>query len=594
MATARKRKTDILLQTKPTLHAPQTQFQGSYFKHLARHKYVRLVVMLMLIVIGIVISVQLLYPRDVGLPFANINGTSLAFKSHDEMAKVTTDSFAASKLKLTIGTDKTVEYSLKSAGAEANTEAMIDELSDYPLWRRLIPGSLVWPFRTVTKADVYYNTQQLKVFSEARSKDLSFPPQNAHLTIEDGRLKATNARRGSQISSEQLANVITHTTVLLGQITTIDIPAKRMAADRSEKDLAKVRGEAEAALAHTITIKAEGKEFQPNKNELASWILLSTDNKGDVTLSVDKEKIKAYIGSLNDQVGTPAGQTNITIVDGREAGRTTGAPGRAIDADALADQLIGRLLAPPQTIEVTAGFKDVQPSVIFNSKYTTTQAGLQAYIDDVARSKNMRISIQQLDGEKWSANARANESIPSGSTFKLFVALVLFDKMDKGEIHWEDPILDTNVAGCFERMTVASTNPCAEKWIAEFGRQYINDFIYARGFSNGTTFVTSDAVRTTAADLTKFMIGLNDGTLIGGAHRDRLLDSLGRHPYRYGIPTGSKGIVHDKVGFLWDYVHDTAIVQHPRGTYVMTIMTKGQSYAAIAATTRDIERIMYP
>jgi len=90
------------------------------------------------------------------------------------------------------------------------------------------------------------------------------------------------------------------------------------------------------------------------------------------------------------------------------------------------------------------------------------------------------------------------------------------------------------------------------------------------------------------------MLGLNDGSIIGGGYRDRLLHSLSVHPYRYGIPTGSGGEVWDKVGFLWDYVHDTAIVKHPRGTYVMTIMTKGQSYATIASLTREIERIMYP
>ena len=90
------------------------------------------------------------------------------------------------------------------------------------------------------------------------------------------------------------------------------------------------------------------------------------------------------------------------------------------------------------------------------------------------------------------------------------------------------------------------------------------------------------------------MIGLERGTLIGGAQRERLLSSLSRHPYRYGIPAGSKGKVWDKVEFVWDYVNDTAIVHHPRGTYVMTILTRGQSYGAIAAMTRDIERIMYP
>ena len=93
------------------------------------------------------------------------------------------------------------------------------------------------------------------------------------------------------------------------------------------------------------------------------------------------------------------------------------------------------------------------------------------------------------------------------------------------------------------------------------------------------------------------MIGLNNGTLVSGANRDRLLNNLSRHPYKYGIATGSvvaSDKVYDKVGFLWDYIHDTAIVTHPRGTYILTIMTKGQSYAAIANVTREIERIMYP
>lgn len=548
------------------------------------------------VVLAVIIAVQLAYPIGRGLPLARVGETSVALASHDAMAKSITDAFAASKLELTIGSDKSVQYPLRLAGAEPNTEAMIARLSDYPLWQRLIPGSLLLPSHQATVADVYYTAGPLKEFAAARSSELSFPFANARLAIKDGKVVATAAKQGSSVSGDQVAAAINNASIVLGGTTTVVVPAKRIPPQRTSKDLLKVQGQAEAALKHNITVTAEGKQFSPDKTEVASWVVLSTAQNGDVSLSIDKDKIKAYLTTLNDHVGTPAGQTDITIVDGKEVSRTTGAVGRAINVNILADQLAAKLLVPtqPETINETAQFTPVQPSVIFNSKYTTTQSGLQAYINDVARDKNMHISIRQLDGAKWAADARATESIPSGSTYKLFVALVLFDKMDKGEISWDDPMLDTNVAGCFERMTVPSTNPCAEKWIAEFGRQYINDFIYARGFSHGTTFIAPDATHTTAADLTKFMIGLNDGTLIGGAHRDRLLDSLGRHPYRYGIPTGSAGVVHDKVGFLWDYVHDTAIVQHPKGTYVMTIMSKGQSYAAIAAVTRQIERIMYP
>jgi hypothetical protein len=571
----------------------KTHVSTNYSSYMPTKKRHRIFIWAAFFIFTVIIAGQLAYPADRGLPLASVPGQSLRLATHDQMAKAITDQFATSKLKLTIGPDKTIEYSLTSAGAEPDTEEMITALSGYPFWQRLIPGTILRP-ATIKTAAIYYSTKELEKFSQARASELSFSPQNARLAIKDGKLVASEALQGSTVKSSEVADTINNTAIQLGQTTAINVPARRTPAKMSSKDLAKVRVQAEATLAHKIVIKADSQQFTPSQNELASWVVLNTEDKGGVTLSIDKEKIKAYINELNKKVGTPAGQTNISIVDGRETGRTAGSMGRAINTNVVADQLAAALLVPPPAVSVAAPFVELQPGVIFNSTYTATQAGLQAYVTDTALAKNMYISIQQLDGERWFAAARNTISIPSGSTYKLFVALVLFDRIDKGEIHWDDPMLDTTVAGCFERMTVASTNPCAEKWIAEFGRQYINDFIHARGFSEGTSFTTGSANQTTANDLSKFMTGLNDGTLVGGSNRDRLLSSLGRHPYRYGIPTGSKGQVHDKVGFLWDYVHDTAIVSHPKGNYIMTIMTKGQSYAAIASVTREVERIMYP
>jgi hypothetical protein len=544
-------------------------------------------------VVAILLSFQLAYPQDRGLPLATVGGRSMRLATHEDMANAIAEEFDESSMKLAVGKDKSISFALKTAGAEPNTELMIERLSGYPLWLRLIPGSIFWQPAQVTSADVYYAAKPFREFIETKVKELNFPPQNARLAIKDGKLTSDEAVEGSEINTAALLDVISASEVKIGAETTISVPAKRLKAERYSKDLVTVRKEAEAALTHTVTIQAGAKVFTPSRGEIASWILLD-DAGGKVTLSVDRAKVTAYLNELNKEVATPAGQTDITIVDGRETGRTTGASGSAIDVGTVTDHIVASLLAPVKEVTVNAPFVEVQPSVIFNSRYTTTQEGLQAYVGDLARAKNVRISIQQLDGGKWAASARGSESTVSGSTYKLYVALVLFDKMAKGEIHWGDPMLDTTVAGCFERMTVASTNPCAEAWIAQFGRQYINDFIHARGFSEATTFTASDANRSSANDLMKYMIGLNDGSLVGGEYRDRLLDSLGRHPYRYGIPTGSKGIVHDKVGFIWDYVNDTAIVQHPRGTYVMAIMTKGYSYATIASITREVERIMYP
>jgi len=538
----------------------------------------------------------LAYPSNRGLPLASANGVELAFASHDKMAKTITDQFAVTKIKLTVG-DKSVTYLLGEAGAVPNTEDMITKLEEYPLWQRLVPGSILWQPAQLKLADVYFDKVPFETFAGARSKDLTFPPQNARLAIKSGKLTATAEHAGSTVESAALQKAMSTADLKLGQTTTLNVPSKRTPPNKTLQDLAQVRAQAETVLGRRLTVTAAGQTFVPSDSEVASWILLKTNTTGDVTLAVDTAKVTAYLATVNKKVGVPAGQTNIDLVNGQESSRSTGKTGKAIDSAGLAKQIQAQLLTGSGDIMLNAAFVDVPPSVIYNHRYTATEAGLRAYVTDVANSQNMHIVVQQLEGPKWYAAAREHESIPSGSTYKLFVALVLFDRINKGQIHWTDPMLDTDEAECFDRMTVASTNPCAEAWIAQFGRPYINDFIYARGFSHGTSFTTGSANQTTAADLNKFMIGLDNGTLVSGTNRQRLEYNLSRHPYKYGIGTGSSvpaNQIYDKVGFLWDYIHDTAIVPHPRGKYILTIMTKGQSYAAIASVTREIERIMYP
>ena len=301
-----------------------------------------------------------------------------------------------------------------------------------------------------------------------------------------------------------------------------------------------------------------------------------------------------YVNGINGKVAVAPQSVTVTVVDGNETGRSGGANGSALDTSAVTDALSVALIDGAKPATVTAAMQPVAPGITYARSYTNSQEGLRAYVAYATSTQNVRIVVQQLDGPGWGASGRADESLPSASTYKLFVAKMLFKKMDEGAIHWDDPILDTNVSGCFDRMTIASTNPCAVEWLQQFGRDNMNDYVHSLGFSGGTSFTHPTAVHTTAGDLAKFMIGLENGSLIGGDYRNRLYQSLSSHPYRNGIPTGVKGTVYDKVGFLWDYVHDSAIVYGPKGTYVLVIMTKGYSYAYIANVARQIESIMYP
>jgi beta-lactamase class A len=89
------------------------------------------------------------------------------------------------------------------------------------------------------------------------------------------------------------------------------------------------------------------------------------------------------------------------------------------------------------------------------------------------------------------------------------------------------------------------------------------------------------------------MIDIQQSTLVKGGERDFMLGLMRAQVYRQGVPAGTSAVVADKVGFLNGYLNDAAIVYHPNGTYVISVMTSGASWGKIAEITRKIEGIMY-
>lgn len=557
-------------------------------------KHHRVAIWVVFFVCSATVALQLLYPSDRALPLARITGEPVVWRRYDQLAEQITTSFTATKLRLTTSGGHSAEVSIASTGAEPDVEATIRRAVDYPFLQRFIPFSILFHSSDSTEADVQYTNIVLEEFSRQQAKELSRAPVNAKLAIEDSVLVATAEESGEEVNAKEVQKAIIEARPLLGATTVVPIESQVAAPAKTAEDFQAVHEAAERALSRQIVIALEGRTFMVDAATVASWLQIGADESGETILQLADDNLNSFFDTIDAQVGTPAGLTNVSLTNGRETDREPGATGRAIDRDDLRQKIAGRLLHGGDYWDIAAVLRDVPPGIIYDNKYTATEEGLQAYLDDTASKMNVRIAIQQMDGGKWSVSTRADDSIPSASTYKLFVAKWLFDQMDKGVIHWDDSMLDTNVSVCFDRMTIASTNPCALAWLDQVGRQNMNEYIYSLGFSEGTSFTRPDATHTTANDLRRMMLGIYNGTLISGAHKDRLLHSLSSHPYGYGIPTGSKGKVYDKVGFLWDYVHDTAIVYHPKGTYIMTIMTKGQSYATIASLTREIERIMYP
>ena len=540
------------------------------------------------------LTVQFLHPSDQALPRARLAGESVGGSSYDELVGRIKTSLQSAKIEMRAA-DKSTKVALSDIGATAKAEAMAESILRYPWWQRLIPLSLIIKSSEVTTFEVVLNDEQLTAESEVLSQELSQPAENAQLTIAEGALDVTPAKSGQKVPAENVKDTLEDADFYFGT-TTISLQTEEQAPAITDDDIATIREQAEEILKRQIVIVAEdGREFMAEPADVTSWLTVAFSDENKPVLTTSPEQLAAYINELNGEVGVRPGTVKATLVDGTETARTSAPSGLAIASDELQEGIKNALFDESAPRRLTARMVVVPPIVQYERSYTSSQKGLKAYVEYVAASENIRLAVSQVGGAKWSAYGRAEEQTVSASTYKLYVAFMLFKQINDGKLGWGSGMLDTNVASCLERMIVLSDNPCAEEFIRMFGGKQINAFLYSRGISQETTLLTEDGIaKTTAADLEKLLRGIENGSFISGGDRAKLLELMGRQRYRLGVPAGSDGTVYDKVGFLWDYINDAAIVKHPKGTYTIAVLTKGHSWGKVAEITRMVEQILYP
>ncbi len=538
-----------------------------------------------------VVLVQLLYPSNRALPFSSLGDTTLGYKTTAEVGSVLQDSFEASTAHIA-AEQVGVDAKLTSLGAELDAEKTAAQITQYPLWQRVLSFSIFWARPQVEQFYVTFNSTQLSNAASSLSKKLTVEAKNGAISIGDGgEVALSEAKNGVIVTDDGVKAAITKATYLPGTTTVTVTPKEITQPAVTNETVNAVKSKITTALQRKITLQngISKETYTPDKKTVGSWIKI-----GDkLSLTLDKDAVAAYANAAAKAQLVAAGTTKVTVVDGVEKSRTTGATGRGVNVDALVGELTKTLFGDGATA-VTVNFVAVAPTVVYDRSYSSSQAALQAYINDVTAGGNIEISVKQLSGAGWSASSGASKSVVAASTYKLFISLLLFDRVAAGQIDWSDSIQGTNVETCLYNTIIYSANNCAEQWIGDWGRTAINSALYGKGFSSSTTFTASDATHTSAQDLLKLLVGLHNQSLFNTSDAGRLIGLMKNQVYRKGIPAGSSGVVADKVGFLWDYLNDAAIVYHSRGTYALVVMTKGQSWGKIAEITRQIEKIMYP
>lgn len=542
---------------------------------------------------SVILTVQLMYPKDKTLPSAYLNGELVGGVLYDDLVRDITSSFEKSSIVVSSGS-RSEELQLRHLGASLDADEMAQELMEYPLSQRFVPFSLYFTEPRINHFQVSISEEQLGESAETLSKKLSFKAEDATIDIVDGNVATKPAKPGYKVSQADIKEAVTDASFGFG-ITEVSVDGESQAPSLTDDDIEDLKDHILTVVNQPLVIvHSNDMQFRPGPRDIASWLAVSAgDDGGKPTIGVEQSQMTSYVAEINDKVGSNPGISKVSVVDGREISRSKASSGLKVDEKKLAADIEDVIVGGSGSV-VVIDMMPVPPRESYSRQFTSSQKGLQAYVDYVTRTEDVRIAVSQTNGKRWSAYGRADEQTVAASTYKLYVAYMLFDQVRSGKLSWDDAMFGTDTAGCLERVIVVSDNPCAERFIKIFGGTNLNNFLYKSGISKNTTFISKVASQTTARDLNKFLVGLETSSMLKGSSRSNLLDKMGRQVYRRGIPAGSAGRVHDKVGFLWDYLNDAAVVYHPKGTYTLAIMTKKSSWERIAEITKELERIMYP
>lgn len=536
----------------------------------------------------IVVLVQLIYPPERTLPFTRVADLGVGSLTKREAIDYLFSSYSSAPLTIDFG-DTSMTTTIDKAGVLVDFQKAADAAARYPWWQRLIPFSLFYKSVVINaKPEVTLDTELAEQFVDKIKARCDRPVRDASVAINGSEavlVKGTEGRVCNEIEIKRsLANTsFRHekASAIVGVRTLYQKKTNQIATGQFER--------AKAIINSGLTIDVSNKKTTVPREVLASWVIFADNAQKQLyDVALNESAIQVYLQSLRGDVYVAPFPTDVHTLDGKEVSREVGRSGRDIDYAKAIEQIKQSLLNKKTTL-VTTRVVNVQPPLNYLHNYSRSQLGLERLLADIVAEKgNYGITVTELGGMGRAASVNGNRSYVTASTFKLFVAYFVLKDLESGKLKWDDVITGgLNVRQCFEEMIVRSANRCAIAYISRYGGANIVGKMNELGFKSVKRDTTWWA---TPNDMALYLKKLERGELLQGESKDFLIGLLKRQVWRYGIPTGIRGVpIADKVGFLDDYIHDLAIIYTPRGTYILAIMTKGGSYGGMADVARRVE-----
>lgn len=519
-----------------------------------------------------------------------ISGLDVSYKSTQQIAQDLSKHLGSASA--TVKT-KTKEYqvSYDEIGVHADIPALTQKAVYYPLWQKLIPFSIsarIVPREINAKPQI--DDEKLALFASKLAQEDKQEAQDASIAFNSEEVSIKPAQTGYMYDATVLREFFESHSIVPGAMLYIE--PKIIEPSVNDKEAEAVLEQARKALAKPPKIIAENLSVELDSQKVAGLLTASKSDQQQLVLQVNQTKLTELLNDINQKVSVASTPAIITLLDGGEVARLSGKEGRGIDLSSSLEVITrGILEGTGQTVSLN--MVPIKPATSFNRTYTATQKGLQVLLNDlVAEKGDYAISVFEISGGSRVASSRGSVRYVAASTYKLYLAYYVLRQVEIGALAWGEVLQNgKTVDQCFEAMIVKSDNPCSEILIAKFGSANINSAL--RDIGINSSGVGGSGSYTTADDLSKFLAKLAHGSLVNESSKQKLLSAMQRQIYREGVPAGAtNSAVANKVGFLYGYLNDAAIVYGPYSTYAVTILSNGSSWGQVADTAKRIHQLL--
>ncbi len=188
---------------------------------------------------------------------------------------------------------------------------------------------------------------RLQKFTTQVVSSIGKAPQNAGVSVKEGKLVVSPDQSGLQVDRQEVTQVLNDSLADAVDATFV-LDAKEVKADIRAGQTQAAEDKVADLLRHTFSLSYQGKTFTPTPVNIGYWVKVEPDravNASALNVNIDEQQVRGYIQSVANEINRKPVNKKVTVASGKTTVDKEGVVGIAMDQEAAATSLLAAVRA---------------------------------------------------------------------------------------------------------------------------------------------------------------------------------------------------------------------------------------------------------